>query len=241
MKIIINNANRCKKGVFKMSAFIGPIHYWLFNKIRLVADREEYLFGKAYEMCGSTAEEICEQVWQTFGEPLSNADLDDLVDHSNIHGWLQRQINIAESREAALIKALIDTCDCAAADLIEQAFEEHGKKTGQIAKTQEKYQISSAPGIYKALNDFYLNGMPCDQADMIIESQPDSLVWETSKCLQAPNWKRAGVDDKAMAKFYKAWITAFIEGISPAFTYVQTINDNHSTETVKIRNEIIKK
>ena len=29
-----------------MSAFIGPIHYWLYNKIRLVNDRQDFLAEK---------------------------------------------------------------------------------------------------------------------------------------------------------------------------------------------------
>ncbi len=202
-----------------MSAFIGQIHYWLYEKIRVVSQREKHIYQKAAEMCGSTAEELREQVWQTYGEPLPDVDLSELIDHSNIHGWLQRQINIAESREAALIKELLDTCDGAANDLIEQAFSEHGKMCGEKAKTQDKYDVSTAPGIYKALNDHYLNGMPCDQADMVVESQADSVIWETCKCPQEPNWRRAGVDDKVMTKFYQIWLKAFVEGINPAFVF----------------------
>ena len=50
-----------------MSAFIGPIHYWLYGKIRLVNQRQEYLREKVSEMCGSTAEELWEQVTQSYG------------------------------------------------------------------------------------------------------------------------------------------------------------------------------
>ena len=110
-----------------MSAFIGPIHYWLYEKIRLVLGREEVLFNKASEMCGSTAEELREQVWQTYGAPPADVDLGELIDHDNIHGWLQKQINLAETREAAFCKELMDTCGAAAEQLIEQAFTEHGK------------------------------------------------------------------------------------------------------------------
>ncbi|MDR3590808.1 MAG: hypothetical protein P4N41_14240 [Negativicutes bacterium] len=202
-----------------MSAFIGPIHYWLYGKIRLVSEREEYMYQKAQEMCGSTAEELREQVWQTYGPPLADKDLSEMIDQNNIHGWLQRQINAAESREAAFIKELLDTCGDAAGDLVEKAFSEHGKITGQRAAAQGKYDVSTAPGIYKALNDHYLNGMPCDQADTVIASEAGGIVWETGACLQAPNWKRAGIADSIMAKFYLAWLKAFVEGINPAFVF----------------------
>ena len=33
-----------------MSTFIGSIHYWLYDKIRLVTQREEHIYQKAFEM-----------------------------------------------------------------------------------------------------------------------------------------------------------------------------------------------
>lgn len=209
-----------------MSAFIGPIHYWLYGKIKLVSQREEYIFNKAYEMCGSTAEEVREQVWQSYGAPLPDTDLGELIEHDNIHGWLQRQINIAESREAALIKELLDMCGGTAEDLVKQAFLDHGKMTGAKARSEGKYDIDTAPGIYKALNDFYLNGMPCDQADMIMASQSDSIIWETGVCLQEPNWKRVGVATRTMMRFYQSWLNGFVSGINQDYCFRQVAGDS---------------
>ncbi|MBP2650120.1 MAG: hypothetical protein H6Q74_945 [Firmicutes bacterium] len=204
-----------------MSAFIGQIHYWLYGKIQLVSQREEYIYGKAYEMCGATAEELREQVMQTYGEPLPDVDLSEIIDHDNIHGWLQRQINIVETREAAFIKELLDTCGGVAKEMLEQAFLEHGKMTGDNAKIRGKYDMNIAPGIYKALNDYYLNGMPCDQADMVVTSQPDSVVWETGTCLQEPNWKRVGGDIGTMIKLYRSWLKGFVGGINADYCFRQ--------------------
>lgn len=214
-----------------MSAFIGPIHYWLYGKIRLVSEREEYTYNKVYETCGSTVEELREQVWQTYGEPLPDRDLSELITHDNIHGWLQRQINIVESREAAFIKELLAICGSAAGDLIEQAFLEHGKQTGEHAKLQGKYDISTAPGIYKALNDYYLNGMPCDQSDMVVSSQADSVVWETGVCLQEPNWKRVGVDISTMTKLYQNWLKEFVSGTNAEYCFRQ-VSDRLTGDTI---------
>ena len=133
-----------------MSAFIGPIHYWLYGKIRLVSKREKAIYNKVSEVCGSTVEELREQVWQMYGEPLPDVDLSELISHDNIHGWLQRQINVVESREAAFIKELLDTCGGAVQEIIEQTFYEQGEEAGKNAKQQEKYDLATAPGIYKA-------------------------------------------------------------------------------------------
>lgn len=217
-----------------MSAFIGPIHYWLYGKIKVVSEREEYIFQKAYEMCGSTAEELRETVWQTYGAPLVDTDLSDLIDHDNIHGWLHRQIQIAESREAAFIKELIDLCGVQ--EMIAQSFTEHGKITGEMAKTSGKQELSNALGIYKALNDYYLNGMPCDQGDMIVVSEEEKVAWEIGVCLQEPNWKRAGVDLAVMTNFYQKWIQAFVEEVNANYSFRKVKQENESV----IRYEIYK-
>jgi hypothetical protein len=221
-----------------MSAFIGPIHYWLYEKIRVVSQREACIYEKAVEMCGLKVEEVREQVWQIYGEPLPNDDLSEIIDPNNIHGWLQSQINIAESREAAFIKELLNMCGGTAHDLIERGFSEHGKLCGEKAKALGKYDVSTAPGIYKALNDYYLNGMPCDRADRVVNSQADSILWDIGVCLQEPNWKRVGMDDKMMANFYQAWLKAFVDGINTAFAFRHIFHDR---DTGTNRYEICKK
>ena len=189
-----------------MSAFIGPIHYWLYGKIILVNQRQEYLLEKVSEMCGATADELWDQVTQSCGEPLPDRDLAELIAHDNIHGWLQRQINLAESREASFIKELTDTCGGAAEDLIGRAFSEHGKQTGAAANQTGRYDLESAEGILKALNDYYLNGMPCDAGDCVIS-------------LHQPNWRRAGVDESAMRGYYELWLKGFVQAANSQFLY----------------------
>lgn len=219
-----------------MSAFLGPIHYWLYNKIRHVINREHMLYEKAQAQCGTLAEELREQIWQSYGSPLLEKDLAELIDLSNIHGWLQRQINTAETREAAFINEFISSCGDAGRELVNSVFQEHGEICGKIAKEQGTYDSSRADTIHKAINDFYLNGMPCDQADMIVESLPEKVVWEGKSCLQEPNWKRAGADSSLMKAFYRTWLTSFVEAMNPNFKYHQT--EDHSKGELIIRHEI---
>lgn len=217
-----------------MSAFLGHIHYWLFNKIKLVQQREQLLFAQASALCGDTAEELREQAWQTYSPPLPEKDLADLIDHSNIHGWLQRQINIAETREAAMIKDLLDVCGETAKDLIATVFHDHGRSLGEQAKAQGNYDTISAGGIYKALNDYLLNGMPCDQNDQMIEQTTTKLIWESGSCAQQPNWSRVGVNPQTMREFYVQWLKGFVGGINAEFAYRHT----PGTSTGVLRQEI---
>jgi len=223
-----------------MSAHLGFIHYWLYNKIRLVAEREEMIYQKAAETCSSVAEELQAQIWGTYGEPQQpDADLADLIDPGNIHGWLQRQINAAETREAALVKGLIDICGDTAAAITQEAFAEHGRKCGQHALQQEKYVTAQADGIYKAFTDYFLNGMPCDQNTAVVLNTPERLVWEGQGCSKLQNWSRAGIEAPVMRSFYLEWIKGFVEGVNPAYTH-RLIADTFAGEQAN-RHEIVKR
>ena len=71
-----------------MSAFLGPIHYWLYNKIQL----QEKLTAQFAQMAVNNK-------WIA-GDIYSKVDerpLDELIDESNIHGWLQTRISDAET------------------------------------------------------------------------------------------------------------------------------------------------
>lgn len=210
-----------------MSAFLGHIHYWLYNKIRRVVERENLIYVMAEKSLGSTVDELRQQIWQNYGEPLPDIDLAELIDQSNIHGWLQRQINVAETREATFIKDLLDIYGDEVKKIIVEAFIAHGAECGRNAKESGKYNSFEPSGLYQALNDYLLNGMPCDQGDMVVENTTTKLVWEGNVCLQESNWKRAGVDQKVMKLLYQYWLTSFVETLNPAFTYKQT------TDTLK--------
>lgn len=212
-----------------MSAFIGPIHYWLYSKIQIVNNREDFIYQKLSAVCGDTVEELREQVWQTYGKPLPKVDLAELIEHDNIHGWLQRQINLAESREAALIKETLAFCGATAKDLIKEAFKEHGAIIGNSVQNTEKYDTLTAKGLYVILNDYYLNGMPCEQADMVIQSDDDSILWRIGHCLQEPNWKRVNISPAIMLELYQSWLEAFVGALNNNFSFRVIESENSLT------------
>lgn len=205
-----------------MSAFLGHIHHWLYRKISRVVEREQLIYEKAEEMCGATAEELREQVWQIYGTPQPDAKLEEIIDHNNIHGWLQRQVTIAETREAAFIKELVDTCGGAAQNIAKDAYAEHGTICGRHAKDQGKYDTGVPGGIHQALNDYLLNGMPCDEGDVVVQNDADKVIWEGAVCLQERNWAKAGVDKNLMKELYQQWFAGFVTALNPGLVYKQT-------------------
>ena len=71
-----------------MSLFLGPIHFWLYEKIK----RQEELTSAVSEYIGS-------------GQDLTKKcpPLEEIIDEDNIHASLQNMINDSEERFARLI------------------------------------------------------------------------------------------------------------------------------------------
>lgn len=87
-----------------MSAFLGPIHFWLYNKI-----------GKQEELTKAIASMAAGNGWISDRTAYIRdlPALEDVIDESNIHGWLQDQIHDAETRYFRFAKAGIHSVKAA--------------------------------------------------------------------------------------------------------------------------------
>ncbi|SDM41535.1 hypothetical protein SAMN05216544_0177 [Lachnospira pectinoschiza] len=150
-----------------MSTFLGPIHFWLYNKI-----------GKQEELTKLMATTAEAKNW------IENASaytkelpaLESVIDESNIHGWLQAAIADAESRYASLISNIADNID----DLKEMAYE-----FGKANAISSDLELA---GIFKAFEDFFVNGMPCDHVNMVTSEEEDSLSWKMNQDIHEQYW-----------------------------------------------------
>ena len=209
-----------------MSAFLGPIHYWLYAKIKHVQDRTVRLAAAASESCGSLSDSCLASVYETYGEPPSaEKDLAELIDPANIHGWLARQIQLTEAREAALLKELDDCCGDCAWELAGKVFTEEGARLGEMAIQAGRYDLQTAGGLYRAFHDTFLSGMPCDGGFEEISSTDQQIVLERSGCPKPALWRQIGVSAEKMQQLYKLWLAAFINALNPAFAVSQNSCD----------------
>ena len=80
-----------------MSAFLGPIHFWLYNKI-----------GNQELLTKEIAALAAENSWIPDADSYTKTlpPLETVIDEGNIHGWLQAQITDAETRYARLVPIL---------------------------------------------------------------------------------------------------------------------------------------
>lgn len=219
-----------------MSAFLGHIHHWLYKKIQLLVEREQLILEKTHNVVDDLADELHAISVDTYGAPIDPAlPLADIIDHDNIHGWLASQINVASVREAAFIKDMLDTNSGDEGVLVVaailDAFATQGHAAGVVAK--EELKETSAPAIYNALQNFYVNGMPCDGGDTVVEDTEHTFTWVGDHRLQAPYWRTAGVDPQFMQLAYKTWFEAFVKAIAPNFELVTL--DNNGTPLYSIK------
>lgn len=90
-----------------MSLYLGKIHYWLYNKI-IWAEKAEEEITQWADAKGMPVTEWAQQSRHAYGEPTGDHALEDVIDQSNIHGWLQARIQSAELRQAELITKILN-------------------------------------------------------------------------------------------------------------------------------------
>ncbi len=196
-----------------MSAFLGPIHYWLYNKIKL----QEGFTDRILEVIGDRTwgDELKEELETAWGDghlpPLGEA-----IDHSNIHGWLQERIRLAENRYAHLVTA-IRRKEPEGFELLKQVAYAYGRNisrthtgaSGAEDGTAEKKDHMNAEQAFRLFTDTFLDGMPCDHVNRVLEQGPDQVIWQQEVCLHEEFWIRAG----GSPKDYYELRGAMLEGI----------------------------
>ncbi len=164
-----------------MSAFLGPIHYWLYNKILL---QEEWIHSILEVSVQEGWNTLSEQELDTAYGKLDLSPLEEIIDGSNIHGWLQQKIEISENRLAFLVTSLLNEDSSRLADLKQAAFqfgEKHALQNG-----------IGADDAFKVLEDTLLDGMPCDHVNSVMEHDTEKVVWQKTQCVHHEYWDRAG-------------------------------------------------
>ena len=150
---------------------LGPIHHWLYGKI-----------GRQEELTKVLAAHAKAKGWiedtERFEKTLS--PLESVIDEGNIHGWLQAQISDAEERYAALVCALLA---------------EDGGRLNSLCAVATTFgeQHAIAPDAtpeeaYRAFEDFFVNGMPCDRINAATAKDADRLSWEMTRDIHVPYW-----------------------------------------------------
>ena len=211
-----------------MSLFLGKIHYWLFNKIVWFENLEEKIIELA-KIEGLDIENLIKDIEGKCGEKLPNKPLEELIDTSNIHNWLQNQIHSAEGRSAAWTKLLIETNEKNFKKL-EDIYKEQGIIAAKEV-LQEGKSVSSPKEIFDSMNDYILDGMPCDRVNEIISNEENKITWQARIDVHKDIWDRVGCDVNYFYNLRNVWIETFVSNLNDSFKYT-VANNTKSIEHI---------
>lgn len=89
--------------------------------------------------------------------PLERGNLEDIIDESNIHGWLNERVIRSENRLAKAVSILLEDFDL---EKLKNKFFEIGKN----------YEAGDSPmEVFSFITSKFLDGMPCDHALAILK------------------------------------------------------------------------
>lgn len=210
-----------------MSLFLGKIHYWLFNKILWFEGLEKEVINLAKSE-KLDIEALSKEINQKYGEMLPNKPLEEMIDTSNIHGWLQERIQSAEGRMSAWIFKIIDN-NKDALNKIESVYINQGIKAGNEVK-EEFGKLGSAEDIYNKINDYILDGMPCDRVNELITSDDNMVKWKRTICVHKDIWEKEDIDVSIFYNLRSLWIKSFVNTINSQFKYTEGEDDTFTIE-----------
>lgn len=204
-----------------MSLFLGKIHYWLYNKIIWAEQMEEDIIEWAKTQ-NLPADEWMQQSISKYSESTGRKPLEDIIDTGNIHGWLQARIESAELRQAYIVTTILEA-NPELKDGVIQLF----KNQGEVAAKEYDKTISTPEEAFTALNDFILEGMPCDRVNEVIQSDESKYIWKTTACLHKPYWDNVEGDINVFYILRDTWVQSFIESLTPSFKYSKSEESIH--------------
>lgn len=194
-----------------MSKFLAPIHFWLYDKIKVQEELTAALADLAHEQGWDDGVDCSTYV------SCDLPALDTVIDEGNIHGWLQARIGDAEGRYARLVTTLV-SADPTRMEALQQAAEQFGKRHAIGAATPQD--------AYRCFENTLLNGMPCDRVNVLTEQEETHLAWEEAMDLHASFWEAAGGD----AANYRSLRSAVMRGMLDDSGVVLNVRDTYSYE-----------
>ncbi len=195
-----------------MSAFLGPIHYWLYNKIEVEEDILQNIIDFTTKK-GNEITALTDEANNKFGS-RTVGNLEDNINQDNIHGWLQSKITSVESRLSYIVTNLLSDSKITV-DEINEIFKNNGI---ECAKKSNITDIT--PGMtYQEIYNNLLAGMPCDRVNEVVENTPSFVKWKTTIDIHKEYWDSVSGNVEYYHTFEENWIKSFVNEISSKFEY----------------------
>ncbi|WP_099188979.1 hypothetical protein [Tepidibacter mesophilus] len=214
-----------------MSRFLGPIHHWLFNKIKSNEELELNIIDNVQTKLNVNIDDIVTDSRTKIADIMEDKNLEEIIDTDNIHGWLQDKITLVETRQAYVIKNIVDKFKDKGFDVIKETYKNQAIKCAEDAKLNS--DVSSPEAIYKSLNNYILDGMPCDNVNNITVTEEDRLEWKVGRCLHKGYWEKVGASTDLLYELRKIWVGNFVQNANEDYRYEFKIEDGIMVHEIK--------
>lgn len=181
-----------------MSAFLGPIHVKMYDRILFQDALSQALLALSEEK--GWADGLRAQV-DTEAPAASQEPLATLIDQNNIHGWLNEAVTNSERRFARVARGVL-TDHPERLDALQDAMKQAGRQS-RLPATIDAEQA------FQLIHDVLLDGMPCDFPFVVTESSAGAVVWQVGSCPHAPHWE---VEPQTYYQLRDAWVEGALEG-----------------------------
>ena len=208
-----------------MSAFLGPIHMWLYNQIQIVEKREAEIVKKFSEKYSETeVENIIFPYRYQYGQLKEDKPLAELITGNDIHPWLESAINSAQSREAAVIASLMDKYDDQ--ELLFDIYSTQAEQLAEKAKKRDDMEEFNLEDAFDIINEHFVERMPCDRLSGAIKEET-KIIWKHKSQLHQEFWKQTDVELELMHQLYAKWLSVFTKNLNDSITHKREIADEY--------------
>ena len=166
-----------------MSLFLAPIHQLMYDKIHSTDSLASSI---------AKEDEAIEKALAEKFPAIENGPLEEVIDTSNIHGWLAERVALAEERLAFAATSM--------------AKKDEEKLLAIVKQSAEKLHFQgTAEEAFQTYDSFFLNGMPCDRVHMPVDSD-EGFAWQVTQNVHAPYYDDPALYDRLM----EAWWEGFL-------------------------------
>lgn len=191
-----------------MSAFLAPIHFWMYDKI-LIA--QELTFKLEEKFLNKEEREEVESLFPG----LYSKDLEEVIDQSNIHGWLHTAVSNIEIRFAYIVKTLLDRGI---------SLEEIKKVASEYGKSFPEQEVSSLKDAYELLMDILLDGLPCDVSISVTREEENELEFVLYNDIHKQYFNEFNLEVSLYHEIREAFVNGIFERYSLKYKNISDSN-----------------
>jgi hypothetical protein len=191
-----------------MSAFLAPIHFWMYDKI-LIA--QELTFKLEEKFLNKEEREEVESLFPG----LYSKDLEEVIDQSNIHGWLHTAVSNVEIRFAYIVKTLLDRGI---------SLEEIKKVASEYGKSFPEQEVSSLKDAYELLMDILLDGLPCDVSISVTREEENELEFVLYNDIHKQYFNEFNLEVSLYHEIREAFVNGIFERYSLKYKNISDSN-----------------